>query len=343
MFARNIGLHLRGFLGLLLGRHDLQFLLLAERDVGAQGKCTDLRSLLVQQRRRAELAGNQRAVASNQSDFVGAGFAVRAACHVFPEDPGVFLVGEVKDAVSDDLLAWPLENPAHRIIHLYGGRIVIDQPEALGTSLKDFADLLFTGLQPLLIAFTLGDVAEADDGAYDRAVLDHRRGPILDGHARAILAPQQLVVNATGLALLVGGEHRTCFLRILAAVRSVVMKGGVRRLPDEFLGGKPEHPAGGGVHESDAAFDVRAKDALGAGFEDEPRALFAYLELLALGGQLALLGQQFFLLRQQLFLRLRQLLRLLLELAGLFLRLGEQFLRADVALQDLQAHRHHGQ
>ena len=187
------------------------------------------------------------------------------------------------------------------------------------------------------------DVGEADHRAHDRAVLQHRGGAILDRQARAVLAPQELVVDAAGLAVLVGGVHRAFFLRILAAVGPVVVEGGVGRLPDQFLGGEPEHPAGGGVHERDASLGVRAEDALGAGFEDEPRALLADLELFPLRGQLALLRQQFLLLRQQFLLRLRQLLGLLLELAGLFLGLGEQFLRAEVALQDLQAHRHHRQ
>ena len=160
--------------------------------------------------------------------------------------------------------------------------------------------------------------------------------PYSTGSSGAVLAPQELVINAAGFAALVGGEHRTFFLRIVAAVGPVVVKGRVRRLPDELLGVEAQHPAGGRVDERDPPLGVRAEDALGAGFQDEPRALFAHLELLPLRGQLALLRQQF-------LLRLRQLLRLLLQRAGLFLRLSEQLLRAEVALQDLQAHRHHRQ
>ena len=99
------------------------------------------------------------------------------------------------------------------------------------------------------------------------------------------------------------------------------MEGGVRRLADQFLGAKAEHPTRGRIQEGDAAVGVRAENALGAGVEDEPRALFTDLEQLLLRVQLLLLGQQFFLLRQQFLLRLRQRFRLFLQLAGLFPRL----------------------
>ena len=117
----------------------------------------------------------------------------------------------------------------------------------------------------------------------------------------------------------------------------------VRRLADHFLRREAQHAAGGGVDERDAPFSVHAEDAFGGGFEDEPRAFFADLQLFALGGQLLLLGEQFLLLRKQFLLRLGQFLGLLFELAGLFLGLRQQFLRAEVALKNLQAHRDHRQ
>ncbi len=70
----------------------------------------------------------------------------------------------------------------------------------------------------------------------------------------------------------------------------MMMECGVGRLPDQFLGGEAEHPAGGGIHERDSPLGVRAEDALGAGFEDEPCALFSLLAFFAFAREAKRIG-----------------------------------------------------
>src|SRR5262249_27442800 len=158
----------------------------------------------------------------------------------------------------------------------------------------------------------LRDVAEADDRARHGPVLPDRRGPILNWQTGAILAPQEFVVNAAALPALVGGKHWTLLDRVIAAIGTVVMNELVGWLADQFRRRKAQQAASSCVHETDVPFCVYAEDTFGRGFEDEPGAFFADLQVFALGGQLLLLGEQFLLLCQQFF-------GLFLELAGLFL------------------------
>ncbi len=144
--------------------------------------------------------------------------------------------------------------------------------EEHGLHLRGFLGLLFGHENFLLLLFAQGDVGETDDRAHDGAVLQHRRGAIFDRQTGAVLAPEELIVNAAGLAVLVGGVHRTFFLGIIAAVGPVMVEGGVRWLPDQFLRRESQHPAGRRVHEGDAPFGVRAENALGARFKNEPGA-----------------------------------------------------------------------
>ena len=71
-----------------------------------------------------------------------------------------------------------------------------------------------------------------------------------------------------------------------------MVEGGVGGCPIKFLRAEAEHPAGSRVHERDPSFGVRAENALGARFEDEPRALFGLPSFLALQGEAERVGHR---------------------------------------------------
>ena len=178
----------------------------------------------------------------------------------------------------------------------------------------------------LLDALSLGDVAEADDRADDRAVLLDRPGAVFDGDARAVLPKEVLVVDAARLAPRVGREHRALFPGVLAAVGPVVVEQAVRRGTRELVRREAEDPAGGVVDEVDPALRVHPEDPVRGRLQDEARPLLRGLQLL--------------LLRNELFLGFAQGDGLLLELPRLLLRPLQELAGREVPREDLEARRH---
>ncbi len=330
------GLHLRGFLGLGLRLTEFPGDALLFADIHQESD------------EPAGLTGAEPEPVHRVERDVGLAVGVLdrqlvAAASRFADDRQVLLVEaaalllgqvvELQDSLADQEIAAgakrPLvglvaaDEPASRVLdeHRVGNRLEqrFLEGEAIGQFLRG----------PL----ALGDVREADHRAHDGAVLPHGRGAVLHRQGAAVLAPQTLDVDPAGFAPPVGGEHRGFLHRKLAAIGMVMMDQGVRRLADHLLRREAEQAAGGGIHEPDPPLGVHAEDALGAGFQNQPGALLAGLEMFALGGQFPLLPQQ-------LLLRLGKLLGLRLELPGLFLGLRQQFPGAQIALENFQTHRH---
>src|SRR5262245_4982412 len=95
----------------------------------------------------------------------------------------------------------------------------------------------------LLCPPRLGYIGKAHYGSNQRAVFEHRSHAVFDWKAGLVLSPDDFVVNMTGTAMLVGGEHRTLFFGILAAVRPMVVEGCVRWPSEKFLLHETEHLA----------------------------------------------------------------------------------------------------
>lgn len=144
--------------------------------------------------------------------------------------------------------------------------------------LAQAVDLGERGTQ-LLVGLVAGsDVPEDDDRAGEPAVITDRRRGVLDPEAGAVLAEELLVLDMVDRAIAEGGVDRAFLMRVMAAVRPVMVDRGVHVAADQLTGLPAQHRLCGRIDEGRPALVVDAEDALARRAQDELIAPLDFLE-----------------------------------------------------------------
>ncbi|MFM1944605.1 MAG: hypothetical protein RI897_3587 [Verrucomicrobiota bacterium] len=107
-----------------------------------------------------------------------------------------------------------------------------------------FLGLGFCLLEFLLGGASFGDIREADDSAGDLLIFYGGGGAVFDGEAGAVFTEEDFIIDATGFALGIGGEHGAILDGVGLSVGVVVVEEVVGWLADEFGWFVTEHAAG---------------------------------------------------------------------------------------------------
>src|SRR4051794_471190 len=138
-------------------------------------------------------------------------------------------------------------------------------------------------LQTLLRRFSLGDVAEGHYCTDILTVLLHRGSRVLHRKARAVLSPEDFVIDTSRLPVVDARIHRAALSRKGRAVWVRVMDSCMHGLFNKFTRFVAEHCRSSWVDERGPALDIHAKDAFSDRTKNQARSFFCSCDGRGLG------------------------------------------------------------
>ena len=193
-------------------------------------------AVLVQERRGVDAAGYETAVGSQQRDVVRAGLSSRPPA-TFSLNMRVFS-SSVKSKMLRPRISLPrsTQDLAQGVVDFHCDGVLLSMSQKPSLEVSRMRRIL-RSLAASACSLRLRSVMSVKLMTAPTIAPSLRIGvaPYSTGRPVPSLRHRYSSSMRLDLAVLVGGEHGAFFLGVLAAVGTVVMKGGVGRLADEFL------------------------------------------------------------------------------------------------------------